>query len=506
MFSRGLKPGIIVNLVLLITAAMLLVDLVMFGTLRQELMKSRLVSGTALMVMARPLLADNTGTFSAPSLAEAMKETEASCIMLVNSSSEIVSISGRDCSASSALQSQAHKSLVTGLPGSSLIGKTWGILWPGSKSMVVSSPFKDSGNLLKSVAVELSLRSYYEALRNSQRVFAVYFLINLFALTLLGFHRLYRSLVRPINSLVSTAEEFADNQEFSFTQNTRENEFNILSRSLNKMLNRIKDDRSKLQESIRTLEKTNTELMQAQQEVIRAEKLASVGRLSAGIAHEIGNPVGIVIGYLDLLKQNAISDDQKKDFLARAEKEVNRINTIIRQLLDFARYPQDDVAEITDLNKVISEVAEICSVQPLTSDIVIATELKASSSLVPASAGQLKQIFINLLINGADAIHAAGISDGRIEIITDDATLENGSIQAVTISFRDNGPGVEPEKLQNIFDPFYTTKEPGKGTGLGLSICFTMVENLGGTIFADSGNGGMTITITLPVVNRPPAS
>jgi signal transduction histidine kinase len=249
---------------------------------------------------------------------------------------------------------------------------------------------------------------------------------------------------------------------------------------------------------VRSLEAANRELRQARKDVINAEKLASVGRLSAGIAHEIGNPIAIVIGYLELLKQPDLPEPDRAEFVRRTEAEIHRINAIIRQLLDLSR-PSPGRPEWVSLHDLIREMAEVLGCQPLMNDIRLDLRLDAPADRTRADPGQLRQVFLNLLINAADAIAGRedGASDGWIEVAT---RLRAASREEIEITVADNGPGVPEAQLTDIFDPFFTTKEPGKGTGLGLSVSFMIVQAAGGAIEALSPPGqGTRIRIRLPV-------
>lgn len=269
-----------------------------------------------------------------------------------------------------------------------------------------------------------------------------------------------------------------------FAVRKEDNELNRLSKSLNIMLKRISADKKKLRSTVLSLEDANLELKKAQKEIIRAEKLASVGRLSAGIAHEIGNPIGIVSGYLELLKQDDITESEKKEYIQRTEEEIERINTIIRQLLEVSR-PSNSGRTAVAVHELIHDMADVLRVQPLVSNIEISLNLAAEKDTVWADSNQLRQVFLNLIINAADAINSNGHdSGGKLTISTKlkkhtDSVARPASTY-LDISFADDGPGIPQDSLANIFDPFYTTKDPGKGTGLGLSVSFMIVESLGG--------------------------
>jgi signal transduction histidine kinase len=166
-----------------------------------------------------------------------------------------------------------------------------------------------------------------------QKIVLFYILLNTLFLALFGFYLIYRSTIRPINRLVKRAEEFKEGDTFFLTSSAEQNEFGKLSSSLNVMLRRLEDNKAELKTSISSLEKANLELQQAQEEIIRSEKLASVGRLASGVAHEIGNPIGIVLGYLGLLKGSDLNDEEMQDFINRIEKEINRIKYLFIKLL-----------------------------------------------------------------------------------------------------------------------------------------------------------------------------
>jgi two-component system NtrC family sensor kinase len=389
----------------------------------------------------------------------------------------------------------------TGRQMAAVSGGWPGLFWPGGSSLVIARPRQSMGENKGALAAELSLTSLFQDLVYSQRLFLVYSLINLLFFAMLGFFRLYRAIVKPIERLVNTAEEFRDEAEFSFPPAARASEFNRLSASLNRMLSRIHRDRARLSETVASLEQANLGLRKAQEDMVRAEKMASVGRLSAGIAHEIGNPIGIILGYLELLRKPGVAEEQHHDFIRRAEGEANRVHTIIRQLLDFSRPAPALHDGPVSVHEVLEEVLELCRIQPLMNTISLDLLAEAGRDLVRAPGDQLKQIFLNLILNAADAINSLPVPDsqGMITIKTGNP----GDSETLSIEVSDNGPGFGAEHLAYVFDPFYTTKEPGKGTGLGLSICFTIAENLGGEISAaDNPDGGARITLVLPLADR----
>jgi signal transduction histidine kinase len=303
--------------------------------------------------------------------------------------------------------------------------------------------------------------------------------------------------------LAKRAEDYKEDDDVLFSVRKEDNELQRLSTALNGLLRRLSAEKAKLRATVTSLEAANAELKKAQIEVIRAEKLASVGRLSAGIAHEIGNPISIVTGYLDLLKQADLPGQERKEYLDRAEKEIERISAIIRQLLEISR-PSHGGSRRISVHEIIGSMERVLNVQPFMSHVRLTTELGASADDVRADSNQLRQVFLNLIINAADAISARGPgAQGEVVVATDNSTPTGRSPESspgwVQIHIRDNGSGIAEENLANIFDPFFTTKEPGKGTGLGLSVSFMIIESFGGSMRAESKVGhGTCMTVSLP--------
>ncbi len=385
-------------------------------------------------------------------------------------------------------------------------GTAWGIFWKQERFLILSIPVSDGKKDTTAViAAALSLENLYERLKRIQAILFIYIFINLIILTFIGVYRISKITVRPLHKLLKRAEEYKEEMEIFFPDEKESNEFYQLSKALNRMLSRISDDREKLRQTVSSLEKANTDLKQAQKDIIRAEKLASVGRLAAGIAHEIGNPIAIVIGYLDLLKGKDLTEDEKAEFILRAGNEISRINVIIRQFLDYSR-PSDGEIRAVSVHEIVRDIIHVIKFQPIMSDIDIILELYAADDVVMADPNQLKQVFLNLLINSADAISSSeNTSQGKITAETEIISESNDELPDYTsvlkIIFSDNGPGIPEENLEYIFDPFYTTKEPGKGTGLGLWVSFMIIETMGGKLKAVSEIGrGTTMIIYLPLL------
>jgi two-component system, NtrC family, sensor kinase len=371
------------------------------------------------------------------------------------------------------------------------------------KFVILTHPVKKKGNIFGAGGIEVSLAQEYQAFNRIQKIVLVFVIVASFFFALIGNQQLLRLYYRPLTRLAKLAETFRDEDNPFFFVRKEDNEFSVLSSSLNKMLNRIAEDKKMLKDTIGSLRTANNELQKAQNDVIRAEKMASVGRLTAGIAHEIGNPIGIVLGYLDLLKQSDLSADERIDFIDRSEKEITRINNIIRQLLDMSRSPAGEAKPVS-LHQLLEELISVFSYQPAAGHINFHSTFKAANDEVFADPDQLRQVFLNILLNAVDEVNAHCSDDAWIKIITEQSGSqadESRSFQqpVITVTIEDNGPGIDPSHLPHIFDPFYTTKEPGKGTGLGLSVSFMIVERLGGHISVDrQPESGAAFHVILP--------
>jgi signal transduction histidine kinase len=390
-------------------------------------------------------------------------------------------------------------------------GETWGVFWKQKKYLLISIPFSDDLEGVSGGTLIFKLDDIYKTLRSSQKYVAFYLVINSFVLLLLFFYRFYRLIYRPVQKIIKIAKGYTDIEKLQFSPDKRSYEFNELSGALNRMVQRIETDKEKLQYSLKMLQEANSELKTAQADMMRAEKMASIGRLSAGIAHEIGNPIGIVLGYLGLLRNRPgmQKDEAAQDYIVRSEHEISRINEIIKQLLDFSRTSVTRCCKIS-IHELVRDIVHVMSEQPLMRHIQIEYNLSSTRDDVYADYHLMRQVMMNLIINAADSIAISNNQlNGKILISTqlipephDNAIGRSPTLQLTVV---DNGTGIAAKDFDNIFDPFYTTKEPGKGTGLGLSVSYTIVEQAGGLIFADSEIGkGTTMTILLPLLEDTP--
>ena len=378
--------------------------------------------------------------------------------------------------------------------------------------LVNARPVMKQGAVVGAVAVVRSLDSLSQTLWETEKTVLVYLLINVLVLGAIGFFRMAGLVIRPVERLVALANQYSNHDPFSFVTDDSGGEFGKLSNSLSSMLVRIDEDRQTLQHTVIALEVANETLKRQQREMVHAEKLASVGRMAAGLAHEIGNPLSVIQGYLGILLNSEGQSEQHKDFLRRSEQEVQRIDNLIRQLLDFSRTAKGS-PKVFFMHELLHSVVEMVKVQTVFRGIIIDCDFAAAEDRVYADGEQLRQVFVNCLLNSADAIHMAeqnGLrrGKGRVSVTTalqcllpnnqDRYQGKKGTSQLL-IRISDNGIGIIKKDLPVVFDPFYTSKEPGKGTGLGLSVSRSLIETAGGTMELQSKIGqGSSMLITLP--------
>jgi signal transduction histidine kinase len=254
----------------------------------------------------------------------------------------------------------------------------------------------------------------------------------------------------------------------------------------------LREDRAALQDRLEELERTTAELTAAQEQLVRSARLAAVGRLSAGVAHEIGNPLAAIRGLLDLMQTGDLDPEEEEEFVGRIQREAERIHHTIRDLLDFSRNEPGQAGRIessADISEVVSDTIKLIDRQTRFRDIDLALTLEDGLPRVRGDHERLRQLLLNLLFNAADALG----EKGRIEV------RASSSGDVVQLVVEDDGPGIDREIIEQVFDPFVTTKAPGQGTGLGLAVCHTIVERLGGSIeAANRKQGGAIFHVRLP--------
>ncbi len=290
----------------------------------------------------------------------------------------------------------------------------------------------------------------------------------------------------PIRQLVYTAQDIGDGLLHTPIKVKTTDEIGLLAKELDDMRKNLLDYYDNLENKV---EERTEELRRAQYQIIQQEKMASIGLLAAGIAHEIGNPLTSISSLTQLLKRR-LKDDINVEYLTTIMKNIDRISRIVRELVDFSR-PSNFESGPTDINEVARAAVGIVKYDKRSKNINFILDLDPELPHTVLVADQLLQVFINILFNAVDAMEGFG-NDLSVK-----SMRKNNQI---IIEIRDTGSGIPESEINKIFEPFYTTKEVGKGTGLGLSVSYGIIRNFGGDISVQSTAGkGSVFTIKLPV-------
>lgn len=325
------------------------------------------------------------------------------------------------------------------------------------------------------------------------RLVALYTGTVALALLVFAYFSMTRLVVRPIDALSSAARRVADGARRLEAPRAGARELSELGQSLTEMTARLRADEESLRAKIAEVQRYADDLARAQERLVRSERLASVGRLSAGLAHEIGNPLAAILGFEELLLAGGLDEAEQRDFLQRMKRETERIHRILRDLLEFARparpaagpEPPGSIAEAAD------DVRALVGPQKAFREVELTLSIEPDLPSVALSHRRVVQLLLNLLLNAADAAPTRG---GHVTV----RAARCGD--HVRVEVEDNGSGIADEVKTSLFEPFVTTKPVGEGTGLGLAVCRGLVEAVGGSIgVEDADGGGARFVVDLPV-------
>jgi len=339
-------------------------------------------------------------------------------------------------------------------------------------------PIRDYGGaVIGMLYVGLLEGKYVEVRRRTVLVFlAVTLAGSLLALTLS--HYLSQRISSSLEQLVAGAEQLACGNLDQRVEIRSGDEFQELAETFNAMAAALKRRDEQLRE-------------QAARKVMESERLAMIGQLAAGVAHEINNPLTGIVTYSQLLLEKNPGEGSTRSSLQKIVTQANRCRKIVRGLLDFSRQSKPDERPC-NVNGVLQECVSLVANQALFQNIEIVRQLGEALPLVPMDPSQIQQVFMNLILNAAEATPA----DGRLTL----TTRVDPSGRSVEIEFADTGCGIQPGDLERIFDPFFTTKGARRGTGLGLAISYGIVKEHRGTIAVESTVGkGTTFVVSLPL-------
>ena len=331
------------------------------------------------------------------------------------------------------------------------------------------------------------------------RLLAFYTSLFAFALLTFAYIALTRLIVRPLDGISTAARRVASGARVLDVPDRGPLELLELGQSVSEMAATLLANEGRMRDQIEELERRAQKLREAQDRLIRSERLASVGRLSAGLAHEIGNPIAAVLGLLDLLLPGDLSASEQHDFLLRMRTETERIHRVLRDLLDFARPGTVALGGAQEsepsgqVEEAVNDVLALLRPQPAFRDLSLAVRVAAGLPAVSMAHERIMQVLLNLLLNAADACGPRG------HVVLSAEAHD----QHVRITVKDDGPGIDPSIRERLFEPFATTKDIGQGTGLGLAVCRGLVESVHGSITESSTRGeGAQFVIDLPAARE----
>ncbi len=296
------------------------------------------------------------------------------------------------------------------------------------------------------------------------------------SVTLLVLYLLINRLTNSLRRLVSVMDEIDMESEAPLKLPALDDEVGFLIQHFESLKQRLSHSR--------------TQLLNAQKQIYQAEKLASIGRLASGVAHEINNPLNGIKNCVYAIQKDPEDRWQTAEYLELINEGLSHIETVIKKLLGFARQ-QSRQMDSVDMNRAVNKVLQLLDYRLTQKQVQVKLRLDENLPAIKADNHLMQEVIMNLLLNSFDAVQ----KDGIIEISSGRVDGHN-----IYISIKDNGIGISKENIERIFDPFYTTKEPGEGTGLGLSVSLGIVESHGGTIRVESTPGEETVfTIILPI-------
>jgi signal transduction histidine kinase len=361
---------------------------------------------------------------------------------------------------------------------------------PAREGMTFTYPLLSQAAPVGTLAVSFSAREI-----GRQAAYAhlqVVLQLGITAIVLVVFLHLYLSLalLHPVRRLAEATVRIAEGDLDRPVATGRRDELGDLAAAFESMRLSLRQSREVNQRQLASIRQANADLLAKEEALVRSERMAAVGRVAAGVAHEVGNPLAAVTGYLALLHRGDLPPGEAAEYLARTEREVARINRIMLDLLDWARPPRVELAAV-EVNALLRGLAQHLGTQPDFGAVTL--ELSLADGLRPAWADyhHARQLLLNLALNAAQAMPGGG----RL-------TLESFRPEdpgfAAGVRVRDDGPGIPAAVAAHLFEPFVTAAKGRRGTGLGLAICRRAAEAMGATITVETAPGaGTTFTVLL---------
>jgi two-component system NtrC family sensor kinase len=325
----------------------------------------------------------------------------------------------------------------------------------------------------------------YTMAKQLQRVLPFYLALDLVGVTVFVYLVLQWTVGRPLRAAERSIEQLThSNPDVQLDEGGPL--MSRFQRALKRTAEALQAEQTTTRNQLAELRTTNSHLMRAQAELVASDRLATVGKLAAGVAHEVGNPLSGILGYLSLLRSRANGAEETLDLVQRIEAEVQRIDQIVRSLLELGRPSRGEPGPV-ELSGLIDSSVKLLSSGPEFRDLQWRVSVEPSL-YARCESGPLSQVVINLLINAAQAM------DGKGTLELTGATVDGGA----ELRVRDHGPGLPAEVQARLFEPFFTTKAAGKGTGLGLAVSRHLIEAMGGQLSAaNHPEGGAVFTVRL---------
>ena len=325
--------------------------------------------------------------------------------------------------------------------------------------------------------ISMSLDDVDREMQTSQRRLLLFGIVAIAAVSLMIYLLVNRIVLKPVNEIVAATRKVAAGDLQYMIALPKRDEIGMLAQSFNEMTQKLSE---------------------AQRQVYQSQKLAAVGQLAAGVAHEINNPLTGVLSYSSFLLKRAADTPEFREDLEVIVRETQRCRGIVKGLLDFARQSPPE-KRASDINEIVERAIRIVHTQLATPQVELQKHLGADLPMVPADANQIQQVIVNLLLNATDAIGEAGGTIALTTAVSTQGGATPAPAPAVAITVSDTGCGIPAANLPRIFDPFFSTKGP-KGTGLGLAVAWGIIEKHNGRIEVESATGkGTTFRVLLPI-------
>lgn len=476
-YRLSLTVAILASLASLLLLTWLLLSIISFKTAEKDLLSAKRMHAAAMLKVIVAALPEAGDAASRENLATAISsEPDFSGFLLIDP------------------QGETRLRIADPRPADPLLLET--LKRPATRSQIVAqggqllsyAPVLQSGQVTGAARLSLALSGEYASLARSRSLFLGYFILDFILLLGLGAFILRRIVVSPLERLLKATERVIAGDYSHPVHLSASREIVDLADSFNSMQQGLKERRDEVELHLRSLKEANNALQAARLETLRSEKMASVGLLAAGMAHEVGTPLAGILGYSEILAEELADDPEKSDYLRRIVADAARIDRLVRALLNYAKPVTPEIERI-DVEEFLEDLLAMLEGQGVFKRIEVKLNVSAGLPNLYLDRHQLMQLFMNLVMNARDALPEGGAI--TISAMADAAAT-------ILISVADNGTGIAQENIEKIFDPFFTTKEPGKGTGLGLAISARLVESFGGRIDVTSECGkGTTFTLWL---------